>query len=134
MLNPSTADATVDDPTIRRIVGFSQSWGWGGAKVYNLFALRSPTPSALKQHPDPVGPDNDGHLAAITPGLPIIAAWGQWGDHLNRARGVCTALAAAGHTLQCVGMNKGGSPKHPLYVPGQVRPVRYSAGPVTLVT
>lgn len=134
MLNPSTADAAVDDPTIRRIVSFSQTWGWGGAKVYNLFALRSPTPSALKEHPDPVGPDNDGHLAAIVPGLPVIAAWGQWGDHLDRARGVCTALAAAGHMLQCLGVNKGGSPKHPLYVPGRAKPVPYPFGPVTLLS
>ncbi len=133
MLNPSTADATVDDPTIRRIVGFSQSWGWGGAKVFNLFALRSPKPSALTEHSDPIGPENDRHLAGIACDIPVIAAWGQWGDHLDRAQRVCAMLAAAGAELQCLGMNKGGSPKHPLYVSGLVRPAPYSLGPVTLL-
>lgn len=132
MLNPSTADATVDDPTIRRIVGFSQSWGWGGAKVFNLFALRSPKPSALTEHSDPIGPENDRHLAGIACDLPVIAAWGQWGDHLDRARRVCAMFDETGVKLQCLAVNNGGSPKHPLYVPGQVRPVPYSPGPVTL--
>lgn len=134
MLNPSTADATVDDPTIRRIVGFSQSWGWGGAKVFNLFALRSSKPDAMSEHPDPIGPDNDRHLQSIPQQLPVIAAWGQWGDYLDRGRRVRIMLAAAGVELQCLGLNKGGSPKHPLYVSGQVRPGRYSLGPVTLVS
>lgn len=133
MLNPSTADASVDDPTIRRIVGFAQSWGWGGAKVFNLFALRSPKPSTLADHPDPIGPDNDRHLQSIPQQQPVIAAWGQWGDHLDRARRVCAMLDAAGATLQCLGLNKGGSPKHPLYVPGDVRPAPYPVSPVTLV-
>jgi len=133
MLNPSTADASVDDPTIRRIVGFSQTWGWGGARVYNLFALRSPKPEALKAHPSPIGTDNDSHLRSIPNGVPVIAAWGQWGDYLDRAAQVRRMIAAAGLDLSCLGLNKDGTPKHPLYVPGDVRPAPYPVSPVTLV-
>src|SRR5437870_2889354 len=59
MLNPSTADAEVDDPTIRRVMKFTEASDCGLAIVVNLFALRSPSPKALRGHADPVGPDND---------------------------------------------------------------------------
>jgi hypothetical protein len=127
MLNPSTADATVDDPTIRRIVGFSQSWGWGGARVYNLFALRSPKPSALATHPVPIGPDNDRHLQSIPLEFPVIVAWGQWGNHLGRARSVCAMLARSGIELHCLGRNRDGTPKHPLYVRADVSLLRFNS-------
>ena len=58
-LNPSTADAHVDDPTIRRCMGFAAAWGHRELWVANLFALRSPYPDALLGADDPVGPRND---------------------------------------------------------------------------
>src|SRR5438128_12388833 len=58
MLNPSTADAEVDDATIRKCLGFCQRWGCGTLQVINLFAIRTPHPAAMKQVEDPVGPDN----------------------------------------------------------------------------
>ena len=63
-LNPSTADATVDDRTIGRMVGFATSWGRSAITVVNLFALRSKDPALLRAHSDPVGPDNDAVLRA----------------------------------------------------------------------
>lgn len=59
MLNPSTADATHDDPTIRRCIGFAKTARAEGLRVVNFFALRSTDPDALANADDPVGPMND---------------------------------------------------------------------------
>lgn len=64
MLNPSTADATVDDPTIRRCIGYARAWDYGHLVVTNLFALRATDPRALKSEDDPIGPDNGEYIAA----------------------------------------------------------------------
>jgi len=75
-LNPSTADETVDDPTIRRCMGFARSWGFGWLVMLNLFAFRSTDPRALKTAHDPVGQDNDAFLRTYTKNAGIIiAAW-----------------------------------------------------------
>src|SRR4029079_19593153 len=85
MLNPSTADAVKDDPTIRRGSSFSWSWGAGGLVVVNLFAFRATNPADLLDAPDPVGPENDAHVrdAAKGAGL-VMAAWGVHGSGLGR--------------------------------------------------
>lgn len=72
MLNPSTADASLDDPTIRRCVGFAKAWGCPGLTVVNLYALRSADPKALWSHPDPVGPDNNRWISEV-----LLRAWRQ---------------------------------------------------------
>src|SRR4028119_2392792 len=64
LLNPSTADARRDDPTIRRCANFARTWGFGGLEVVNLFAFRATHPTDLKCAADPVGPQNDVHLHA----------------------------------------------------------------------
>jgi len=83
MLNPSTADATVDDQTIRKCIGFSKKWGCGGFRVINLFAVRARDPAEMKKHPAPQGPDNKKHFdeairtAKACPHQgPIVCAWG----------------------------------------------------------
>lgn len=116
MLNPSTADATQDDPTIRRVIGFSKSWGYGSANVLNLFALRSTDPDNLLSHADPVGPDNDTHLRSILGTKhrhAIVAAWGSFKGAAARSREVRTILSGR---LSCLGLTKDGHPRHPLYV------------------
>ena len=116
MLNPSTADATKDDPTIRRCISFTKALGGTSLTVVNLFAFRSSSPEALKLAPDPVGPDNDNHIREQIErhslGI-IIAAWGAHKFTLSREFQVYNY----GHPKwSCLGKTKGGSPRHPLYV------------------
>ena len=65
MLNPSTADADVDDPTIRRVVNFAKSWGYGGVFVGNLYAFRSTDPKVLRYIDDPIGEENIQHIQSL---------------------------------------------------------------------
>lgn len=118
MLNPSTADAETDDPTIRRCRGFAKAWGTQGIVVANLYALRATNPDALWQHEDPVGPDNDDHLRQLaTEHGDIICAWGA-GAKRERVEPVARMLINAGARLWCLGTTGTGAPRHPLYVRG----------------
>jgi hypothetical protein len=116
MLNPSTADAENDDPTIRRCVDFSRRWGFGGLVVVNLFAYRATNPAQLREPVcDPVGPDNNEWvLNEVRSATLAVAAWGSAAIAGERARWV---ERAAGKQLYCLGTTASGSPRHPLYVP-----------------
>lgn len=129
MLNPSTADADIDDPTIRRCMGFARSWGYGGIVVRNLFALRATNPAVLRWHADPVGPENDYWLLAggqETDCL-TVCAWGVHGSMNGRAHAVAPRLAAGGLRLHHLGLTRSGAPRHPLYLPGLTEPTAWSA-------
>ena len=119
MLNPSTADAESDDPTIRRCISYTRAWGWSGLVVVNLFALRSSDPDVLLGHVAPVGDLNDwiiDQLAMQTAG-PVVCAWGVPHPELeDRAIQVASRIALKGHKLRCLGRSKDGWPRHPLYV------------------
>lgn len=123
MLNPSTADAHVDDPTIRRCTGFARAWGYGEIVVHNLFALRATDPRALRVHADPVGPDNDLYLRRVgSPPVPTVCAWGAHGALHGRDRAVLAVLAESSTQVLCLGTTRAGQPRHPLYVPRTVTP------------
>jgi len=116
MLNPSTADATEDDPTIRRCRSFARAWGCNGIAVANLYALRATDPAELWKHADPVGPDNDWRLTAIAKEYTdIVCAWGV-NARPERVAAVTNILIAAGGRLWCLGTTKDGHPRHPLYL------------------
>jgi hypothetical protein len=116
MLNPSTADALTDDPTIRRCVRFTRAWGLDGLTVVNLFALRATDPAELVGHADPVGPANDQMISeALADAAVLVAAWGAHPMAAGRVTAV-TALVPPGARLQCLGTTKAGHPRHPLYV------------------
>lgn len=119
-LNPSTADETLDDPTIRRCIAFAKAWGYGGLCMANLFAFRATDPAVMKAHPAPIGPENDMKLTmlAVDAGI-VIAAWGAHGTHLGRGERVKHALAAKLHYLR---LTKDGHPGHPLYLPKTLTP------------
>jgi hypothetical protein len=120
MLNPSTADASHDDPTILRCCSFAKMWGYGRVEVVNLFAFRATSPSVMKAASDPIGTENDAHIRGAVLGADlVIAAWGNHGSHLNRGEVVRRMLPA---TTRCLARNKSGEPKHPLYVAGTETP------------
>ncbi len=122
MLNPSKADADIDDPTIRRCMSFACREGAAGIVVFNLFAFRSADPEALVLAYDAVGPDNLEEMGrvlsdAAAAGVPVVCAWGaHWvaaekaADHFVKEAGKRGAL------LVCLGKTKSGAPRHPLYV------------------
>ncbi len=116
MLNPSTADATLDDPTIRRCRGFAKAWGCAGLTVMNLYALRSTDPAALWRALDPVGPENDYHLRRTAREYgDVVCAWGA-GARPERVRQFLRLMDGTSARLWCLGVTKDGSPRHPLYV------------------
>lgn len=118
MLNPSTADAVQDDPTIRRCIRFARAWGYSDLLVTNLFALRATDPRQLRTHPAPVGPENDDWLSrAAKSATVVVCAWGNHGKLGGRAAEV-SALFEQTCTgpLLCLGATKLGEPRHPLYV------------------
>ncbi len=121
MLNPSTADETVDDPTIRRVISFARMWGYYGVHVHNLFAFRATDPREMLAAEDPVGPENDAYLTtALTKardsGEYVLAAWGANGEHRGRGFHVLHKLVS-GVRWTCLGRTHKGQPKHPLYIP-----------------
>jgi hypothetical protein len=115
MLNPSTADATQDDPTIRRVTRFARREGCGSIAVVNLFAFRASSPAVMKAATDPIGPENDEHLVRTLQNAtgPVIAAWGLHGSFRERDRAVRLLTNVQ---FSCLGRTKGGAPRHPLYV------------------
>jgi hypothetical protein len=126
MLNPSTADARQDDPTIRRCIAFSRAWGFGALEVVNLFGLRSPHPRDLVASDEPVGPGSDRALrAALREAEVVVAAWGNLSGALRgRDELVQTWLPA---DTACLGVTRQGAPRHPLYVAGATLPVPLGA-------
>lgn len=118
MLNPSTADATEDDPTIRRVLGFSRREGWGRIEIVNLFAFRATDPFEISRADDPIGQDNDEAIRTAVSGAQIVVlAWGASRVARDRAEDVLPMLRDLGVEPMCFGRTKGGSPRHPLYLP-----------------
>jgi len=122
-LNPSTADAEHDDPTIRRCTSFARDWGFGGLVMANLFAFRATVPSDLKRARRPIGPRNDQWIGRIVRVCPtLVAAWGNDGAWMGRSAELRRRL---GSRLQVLRLNKSGEPAHPLYLPARLRPVAW---------
>ena len=125
MLNPSTADANVDDPTVKRCIGYALNWRYGGVYVLNLFALRSTDPLQLTiSREQAIGPNNDDHLKGITGDC--VVAWGNWGRVHARSKEVAPWLPNA----KCFGLTKAGEPMHPLYLHSTMPLVAWKPGVV----
>lgn len=129
MLNPSKADGKTDDPTIRKVVGFAQRWGYSEILVVNLFAYRATDPKVLKtlSKEQAIGPENDVYIgAALADADGVVVAWGANGGLFDRDDEVLamidTMTLAAPSAFR---ITKKGMPEHPLYVPYDLPPAHY---------
>lgn len=114
-VNPSTADETIDDQTIKKCRGFAKRNGCEAIQMLNLFAFRSRDPAKMKQHNSPIGPLNDAVLVEYaTQSRTVVACWGDDGKHLDRASAVIELLDAEGVEVMCFGLTKKKYPRHPV--------------------
>ncbi len=125
LLNPSQANETEDDPTIRRCIGFAKDWGYGSVEIVNLFAYCATKVQTLKKAKDQIGSENDSYIrqAAERASL-LIYAWGNWGALRGRNLEVQSLLQDIDSA--CLGLTRNGHPRHPLYLPKQTALIRYA--------
>ena len=124
MLNPSVADALIDDPTIRRCIGFARRENRGLLTVVNLFALRSTDPKALRVHSDPIGPENDIWIARYMDthhNHTIVAAWGSDSFSIERGKLITKTYGP----FKALGITRNCNPRHPLFVPANTEFIHY---------
>ena len=113
-LNPSTANETEDDPTLRRCVSFAKDWGFGRCVMLNLFAYRATNPDELKTQEKPIGYKNNHHLKVQSADADmVVVAWGNHGSLLNRDKKVLKLLKDM--PIKCFKVTAKGQPVHPLY-------------------
>jgi hypothetical protein len=129
MLNPSTADALHDDPTIRRCLGFARDWGYGRLEVVNLLAFRATIPRDLLAAVDPIGPANHRWLQRAVRANDTIAAWGNTVGLLASHVSPSLRQRRGGRGVRSLGLTKLGHPRHPLYVPRSTVPQPFSSAP-----
>lgn len=117
LLNPSTATEVLDDPTIRRCIGFAKRENAGGMFILNMFGLRSTDPKGLYKIEDPEGPENIRWIQEITTIYKrAIVAWGAHGSLMGQNKKILDCLQNNGVLIRCFGITKSGNPKHPLYL------------------
>jgi hypothetical protein len=127
MMNPSTADPFVDDPTVAKCQRYARAWGYGTLWVGNTFAYRATNQKQLLQVADPVGRRNDEWLLKMAAqGAMIVLAYGKpHKDLRQRGRDVAALLRCAGHKLHVLKLCNDGTPSHPLYLKGTLKPILF---------
>ena len=118
-VNPSTADASADDATVRKWCGFAGRWGFGHIAVGNLFAYRATDVRELAKVDDPNGPENDEHLRGLMAAADLVVpCWGSRDKLPDRLRHriayVRRMVGACGKPAKVLGLTASGDPKHPL--------------------
>lgn len=131
MLNPSTADEKILDPTVRKCIHFAKAWGYGGIEVCNMFALRSTDPRELMRRELPIGVDNNRTILERVSdvhhrGGKIVCAWGNNKAIVSYKRIEWAREALRSFPLWCLRLNGDGSPGHPLYIPNDTQPTRFA--------
>jgi hypothetical protein len=118
LLNPSSADAQVDDPTVRRCIDFARRLGFGGLEVVNLYAYVATDPGDLRRAGYLVGPENDRHIIeAVAEREKVVLAWGVHAGRRERPGKVLRVLRDAGVVPYCLRVTGSGHPEHPLRLP-----------------
>lgn len=126
LLNPSTADENVLDPTLARCWRFANRWGYAGMEVCNIFAYRATDPRDMRKQNDPIGPDNDDAIIeACCNSARVIVGWGNNGMRMGRAASVLRMLDQAEISVYSLRTTKAGAPSHPLYLPMDLTPQLY---------
>lgn len=118
-VNPSTADAVINDPTIRKELGFGQRLGWSKIIKGNVFAFRTSKVRELTDAADPWGPDNGQHLVQILRDADLVIPC--WGDRGKLHKGLRPwldtmkpMLVRCGKPIRIFGLTQSGDPMHPL--------------------
>ena len=125
MLNPSTADDKTDDRTIESCIRLAKNWGFDGFYATNLFALRATDPKKLRTTTEPVGKENDRFIEKYAKLCKlVVVAWGNDGVLQNRGKIVIEKLNKI-ITPHCLKKNKTGQPSHPLYIKGDMKPIKF---------
>lgn len=119
-LNPSRADESTDDPTIKRVKQFAFDWGFGSVYMLNLFAFIATDPQQLLSCPDPIGRNDDVIKRYASRGEEVVFAWG---NHETHGRNLL--MQEIFPNAKCLAKNMNGSPKHPLYVKRMTTLVEY---------
>ena len=132
-LNCSTADETLDDPTVRRCIRFARDWDFGGLVMTNLFAFRATDPNVMKAHYSGLSPEarrhqieeNFGHIQRVAKhaGL-VVCAWGVHGAFCEAGEQLRSSMSVPLHHL---GLTKDSHPRHPLYLRADRKPERWEA-------
>jgi hypothetical protein len=119
-MNPSTADADKNDPTVAKEVNYATSWGFGGMLKLNAFAFKATNPkdmwAAKARGVDIIGAENTAaHMIGYMRYFRAERAVACWG-RLKSDRGWLLAEQLK-LKLDCLRKNSDGSPAHPLYLP-----------------
>ena len=116
MLNPSIADETHLDPTLRRCMAFTKQWGGTQMLIGNLFSLVSTDPKGLTTDSRPVGPLCDENLARMIEWScgRVVVGWGARPAARGREQEVVEKFPHV--AFSCLGTNMDGTPRHPLYL------------------
>lgn len=118
MLNPSTGTEMASDPTVVRCEHRSRSLGYGSLRICNLFAWINTDPEELMDVKFPVGPQND-KLTVLSCNFwadEVVAAWGDYGEHMERCYRVQRLMSYFWKSIKVLGFTDRGHPRHPLYV------------------
>ncbi len=123
-LNPSTANEVDDDPTIRRCVSFAIGWGYGGLIMCNLYPYVTPYPAQLLKHKEQGAVYNQAVIEEyLIKVRKVICAWGSFEEAKEPGNRFLEYIKPV--PVHCLGVNKDGSPKHPLYLSGSTQLIKY---------